>query len=303
MSVTLKSRKRDKLLKYVKELPAVLKETFMQFLTENGFFHGAALAYYTLFAMVPLFYLLIVYISKILGKKLILSVIADILQNKVGISDIAGVMDFMNQFDFEKGNFILEVASIVALMVACSAFVVSLKQSINEFFDVTLAFKSKKRQIVKGLLFRLFSLLLILILTIVVVLVYLVQTFVLSINDSLFSDVAFLQLFLSSIAKHGFAIFSNMVIFSLILKYVHDGVVSWKLAIAGALFTSILLYSGQLIIKYYLFHYFFAASGGIAGSLFIILAWVYYSSQIIFFGAKFTAVLAKHTGSPIVFKG
>jgi membrane protein len=44
------------------------------------------------------------------------------------------------------------------------------------------------------------------------------------------------------------------------------------------------------------------ANGGFAGSLFIILAWVYYSSQIIFFGAKFTAVYAKRIGKPIQFQ-
>jgi membrane protein len=58
-----------------------------------------------------------------------------------------------------------------------------------------------------------------------------------------------------------------------------------------------------LFIKYYLFNYFFGSqSGGVAGTLFILLAFVYYSSQIIFFGAKFTAVYAKKIGKPIHFK-
>jgi membrane protein len=78
--------------------------------------------------------------------------------------------------------------------------------------------------------------------------------------------------------------------------------VQWKIAIGGAVITAIMLYIGQLLIKYYLFNYFFGASAGIAGSLFIILAWIYYSSQIIFFGAKFTAVYARKVGRPIHFK-
>jgi membrane protein len=88
----------------------------------------------------------------------------------------------------------------------------------------------------------------------------------------------------------------------LVFKYVHDGIVKWRLAFRGALLTGTLLYLGQLLIKYYLFNYFFAANGGIAGTFFIILAWVYYSSQIIFYGAKFTAVYAKLIGQPIQFK-
>jgi membrane protein len=71
---------------------------------------------------------------------------------------------------------------------------------------------------------------------------------------------------------------------------------------AGATATALLLYLGQLLIKYYLTNYFFAAEGGIAGTIFVLLAWVYYSAQIIFLGAKFTAVYATMVGSPIHLK-
>jgi membrane protein len=70
----------------------------------------------------------------------------------------------------------------------------------------------------------------------------------------------------------------------------------------GALVTTILLYIGQLLIKYYLLHYFFAKDAGIAGTLLILLTWVYYTSQIIFFGAKFTMLYAKMVGQPLQVK-
>jgi membrane protein len=59
---------------------------------------------------------------------------------------------------------------------------------------------------------------------------------------------------------------------------------------------------GQLLIKFYLLHYFFAKDAGIAGTILILLTWVYYTSQIIFLGAKFTAVFAKVSGSEIKVK-
>jgi membrane protein len=100
--------------------------------------------------------------------------------------------------------------------------------------------------------------------------------------------------------EHGLSILSNIIIFSFIFKYLNDGLVVWKVAIRGATITAILLYFGQLLIKYYLGNYFFAADGGIAGSILVILAWMYYSSQIIFFGARYTAVYADKIGVPIV---
>jgi membrane protein len=65
------------------------------------------------------------------------------------------------------------------------------------------------------------------------------------------------------------------------------------------LLTAFLLYFGQLLIKYYLGNFFFAKDGGIAGTMLVMLTWMYYSSQIIFFGAKFTAVYGKMVGKTI----
>ena len=91
-----------------------------------------------------------------------------------------------------------------------------------------------------------------------------------------------------------------LMIFTFIFRYVHDGIVKWRLALYGAVVTSVILYLSQLGIKYYLVNFFFAANGGIAGSLLIIMVWVFYSSLIIFLGAKFTAVYAAKIGEPIL---
>ncbi|MBI3240218.1 MAG: YihY/virulence factor BrkB family protein, partial [Flavobacteriia bacterium] len=90
--------------------------------------------------------------------------------------------------------------------------------------------------------------------------------------------------------------------FTIIFKYLNDGRVEWKLAISGALVTAILLYMGQLLIKYYLKNYFFGSSIGLPGTILVMLAWMYYSSQIIFLGAKFTKVYATKVGRPIIFQ-
>ena len=301
MSEKSASTKKHKRLPLV-EVPALIKESVVDFFKEQGLFHGAALAYYTLFAMVPLFYLSISLFGRIIGQEVMLEIISDLLKNKIGVQDISGVMDFLNKLNFDKGNFLMEMASIIALLVASSAVIVCLKKSINEFFDLEINFSSKRKKIVKGILFRLLSMLLIAAITVFIIILYFAQSILLSLNNSFFEGNELLNFILSGITKHGLAIFSNAVIFTIVFKYVHDGFVKWKIAIGGAVITAIMLYIGQLLIKYYLFNYFFGASAGIAGSLFIILAWIYYSSQIIFFGAKFTAIYARKVGRPIHFK-
>ena len=86
---------------------------------------------------------------------------------------------------------------------------------------------------------------------------------------------------------------SNILIFTLIFKYMHNAKVSWRIARDGAVVTAILLYLSQWIIGYYLQHYFIMGTLGVANSIFIMLAWVHYSAQIVFFGAQFTFQISK----------
>jgi membrane protein len=301
MSTDLPSSKSFRHLR-LKDVWILIKDAFKGFLEEKGLHHGAALAYYALFALVPMLYLSITYVGRLIGQDVMIRVIGDVLKNKVGITDVKGILEFLNTLDFEKGNFFLEFTSVIALLIACSAFLVCLKNSINAFFDIELNFASNRKKLVRNVLFRLISILGVTMFTGLIVTLYFAQTVVISFGHQLFDQKEWLSLLFFNVAKHGFSLLSNLLIFSIVFKYVHDGVVSWKLAIGGAMVTSILLYVGQLLIKYYLFNFFFAASGGLDGTLFIIMAWVYYSSQIIFFGAKFTAAYAKDMGRPIQFK-
>jgi len=281
----------------------ILKDTFRSFFEEKSLFHGAALAYYTVFALVPLLYLSVSYLGKITGQDIMLKIIEDLLRNQVGISDVKGIMDFVSQLDFEKGNFLFEFIGFVVLAVASSAFVVCLRHSINDFYDLEVNYSSRKKKLVKNLLFRAISLVIVVVSAILIIVIYFTQTILLSFSSEFLSSIQWLDFFFSNFMRHSLAVLSNAVLFYIILKYVHDGYVHWKIALLGAVVTALLLYGGQLLIKYYLFHIFYGAkSGGIAGTLFVLLAFVYYSSQIIFLGAKFTSVYAKHVGRPIHFR-
>jgi len=286
----------------LREFPGLIKDTVLGFFEKEGLFHGAALAYYTLFAIIPLIYLSISFLGRIIGQELMLDIIADVLRHKIGIKDISGIMDFMKELNFEKGNFFMESISIIALLVSSSAFVVCLKQSINDFFGLHISFSTRKRKFLKTMGFRLLSIVFVGILTVLIIVLYIAQTILMSASDSLFESYAVVDAITTSVLQHGFAILSNFIIFTMVFKYVHDGRVQWKLAMGGALVTAVMLYVGQLLIKYYLFNFFFAASVGITGTFFIILAWVYYSSQIIFYGARFTAEYARRINRPIQFK-
>ena len=278
---------------------SVFKDSIVGYFSEGAFFHGAALAYYTLFSFVPIVYLSTSIFGRVVGKENMQTIIIDLLQNQIGISDTKGLMDFLNSVNFDKPSLFLEIVSIGILLYGCSAFLVSLKRSINEFFDISKKKRHEENIIMDLIGFRFLSVAFLAIFAFIIILLYFLQGFIFyAFTNYLHYKNGFVD-FTLEFFQHLISIFSNILIFTIVFKYIHDGFVPIKLAIKGAFVTSVLLFLSQLLIKYYLHNYFFLGNMGIAGSLFIFLAWVHYSAQIVFFGAKFTAVLAERDGIKI----
>jgi len=282
-----------------KEYFQLWKQTIIEFTSENSLFHGAALSYYTVFALVPIIYLSIVSFGKIIGQKTMVKIITGVLKDQVGIKDVGGIIDFLNQIDFEKSNVVLQTIGIFVLLISATAMLASLKQSINDFFDIERVIQNKKKKILANLLDKLIHIGLLMFFGLVIVIVYFTQTFMVSFGDRLFNGVQFVHQIATFCIQNLAPLLTNFIIFYFIFRFLHDAIVPRKIAMGGALVTTLLLYLGQLLIKYYLLHYFFAKDAGIAGTLLILLTWVYYTSQIIFFGAKFTMLYAKMVGCPL----
>ena len=276
----------------------IIKLTFINYIKEGAFFHGAALAYYTLFALFPILYLSISSFGKIVGRDKMVSIIQQLFYEKVGLADTDTIIEYLKVIDLDNGSWLMSVVSVLVLLYACSAFLVSLKRNLNDFFDVK--HDENDNIVLKLVSFRFLSVLLLSAFALVIILFYFFQIFVVSlIEHSVLSYNGIIN-FSMLCLDHALSIISNVIIFWVILKYVNDAKVSNKLALKGAVLTALLLYGSQLAIKYYLQNYFFLGKSGIAGSLFILLAWVNYSAQIIFFGAKYTHVLQQKTKAGLI---
>jgi membrane protein len=273
-----------------------IKDALSQYIQEGAFFHGAALAYYTLFAFVPIVYLTTSIFGRIFGQKNMENIVIDLLKNRIGISNTDDIMNILHQVNFDRPNIFLEALSILVLLYGCSAFFVSLKRSINEFFDISRKKRHEENILMDLIGFRFLSVAYLGVFALIIILLYFSQTFAFSILEHWIKTKNGFVDFSFSLLQYIISILSNLLIFIVVFKYIHDGTVPWKIALNGAFVTSIFLFISQLIIKYYLINYFFLGNLGIVGSLFIILAWVNYSAQIVFCGAKYTAVLAKKNG-------
>lgn len=300
MSKELKSEKKATKRKRLSwlEIGQLIKTTFTEYFSEMAFRHAAALAYYAVFSLLPMIYLGVYFFGRFLGNETVHELVVDFLHNQVGMNDVGGILDILQTYDVEKRNPIMEIVGIVVLLFSSSAFVVSLHKSINDFLDIERVSVPVKKMILRTLLSRLLAVAFIGVLGFIVILVYVLQTVLISAGQDLITNPTMQFLFNNGLAQLA-SIGTNFLIFTMMFKYIHDGKVKWKAAMFGAFLTALLVYLGQILIKYYLTHFFFAANGGVVGSIFVILAWIFYTSQILFLGAKFVKVYSETVGIPV----
>ena len=137
----------------------IVKESIVEYIEEGAFFHGAALSYYTLFALVPIIFLTISTFGRIVGSERMLLIINDIFKNNVGIQDTSSFMSYLQSMHLDKNGLLIEIVGFILLMYTCSAFLVSLKRSINDFFEIK-AKRREKQNIIKNVIgFRFVSIL------------------------------------------------------------------------------------------------------------------------------------------------
>ncbi len=281
------------------ERKQLVKETFLEFFKERSLMHGAALSYYSMLALVPMLYLSITYVGMIVGNDVIVEIIANMLQQLIGVDDASGIVGFLDNVDFKNSSPLLQVVGILALLFSCSAIFNSLRRSLNTFYNIDRHEVGRKKAILRNVFGRLISLSFVIGGTLLIVVLYFAESLFLSFSTDMLRDLQLLSSALASIMDHGIPILTNLIVFTFIFKYLHDGVVNTRIAMKGALLTSLLLYVGQLLIKFYLTNFFFASNGGVAGTMLVILVWVYYTSQIIFFGGKYIAVRSRLSGVPV----
>ena len=281
------------------EKKSLWRTAIIEFVRANSMMHGAALSYYFMLALVPMLYLLVTYVGMFLGEEETRKIIASFLNEWIGLHDPEAMLGFLDQVDFSKSSLFLQIVGILALLFSCSAIFNSLRNSLNAFLNISKPNIDRRKLMLRKLFTRLLSMSFVVAASVLMVVLYFTQSLFLGLAAGLLERFGLLDSWLFALLNVVIPIFSNLVIFWLIFKYIHDGRVSGQLALRGAILTAFLLFIGQWLIKYYLTHYFFGAHGGLAGTMLIILVWVYYSSQIIFFGAKYIDVYARSKGNPI----
>jgi membrane protein len=281
---------------YLKQLWKVLVATFSGFGNDNGLKLSASLAYYTVFSLAPLLILVISLAGLVFGHDAATNRLEPEIRHYVGASAAAQIQEMLKGLELSGKTGVAVVFGVITLLVGASSIFLEIQDSLNTIWRV----KAKpKKGWVKMLQNRFLSF------SLIVSLGFLLMAS-LVINFLMDALSAQLTRFLPSVTKLligginlGITLIVISVLFGIIFKVLPDVKIKWKDVRSGAIFTAILFMLGQYAISLYIQYTATGSAYGAAGSLIVILVWIYYTAAILYIGAEFTQVYAEAVGSHI----
>jgi membrane protein len=256
---------------------------------------GAALAYYTVFSIVPLLVLFIAIIGLVFGQEAAQSTILDQVSTLVGEQSATTIKEMIQKADHPATGIVSSGIAVITLLLGAAGFFGQLKDALDTVWGV----EPKEGRGIWGY----FKDNLLSVVTVFgtgfLLLVSLIISAALAALGKWFDNL----LPLPEFALQGINVLLSFLIitglFALIFKILPDAHIAWPDVWTGAAITSALFTVGKFAIGLYLGKSEVASGFGAAGSLVIVLVWVYYSTQILLYGAEFTQVYANRMGNRI----
>jgi membrane protein len=282
----------------LKDTWSILKQSFFDFIDNKVVKLSAALAFYTIFSL-PAMLIIVISVSDIFyGRAAIEGTLYHQISEFVGNEAALQIQQTIRGAALSQGSYFATIVGIITLLFGATSVFSEIQDSINYIWK--LKPKPKKG---KGFLKLIVNRLLSFSLVISLGFLLLVSLLINGLMDAFINRLTHMFPDLTVIAVYSFNVLLTFgitsLLFGMIFKVLPDARISWKHVRAGAFTTAILFMLGKFLIGYYLGHSKLSSTYGTAGSVIVMLLWVYYSAMILYFGAVFTHVYAAHSGTRI----
>ena len=268
-----------------------LQNTFAIFFRSNPFQNGAALAYYAVFSLLPMIIIITVVLGYFFGEKEVSDEIYAQFNDTLGADASKQIQEIVSHRKVHQNSALATSVGFLILGLSSSAMLRQLHHFFNRIWRIKV---KRKREIQNYLIKQFISFTLLIGLVFFVLVSTSVSSYLLEYSDRLSSNYSF---------TYGYELVVSFVvlgtIFTLMFSILSDAIIHWKPAILGGVFTVFLFSIGKTIIGYILTTMHIDSIFGSASVLAILMLWVYYTSQIIFFGAAFIDVVSERMGYQI----
>ncbi len=275
----------------------LVKRTFKKAAEDDIMTQGAAIAFYTIFSIAPLFVLIVSLGSIFLSEEMVSEQIHDLLGDFMDQDAINTLGEFLIARTQDGAGFLTSLIALGTVIFGATTVINQLKITLNRIWNVG---EIKINSVWHFLLNRLLSFGMIIIFSLLLISSLLAEALIGVLAGVLISFMPEFQIAILRIATQFGTVLFAVIFFTLIFKILPDVHARWRDVLIGAVVTTILFLIGK-----YLIGYFFSATGieatyRAAGSLVIFVVWVYYNIQTILLGAVFTQVYTEKFGGRIL---
>lgn len=279
---------------YLRQIGDLITKSVVAWLDDYAPSMGAALAYYTLFSIAPLLIIVIAVAGLVFGEEAARGEIVAQLSGLMGWEGAIAVQGLLKSAREPSQGILATVISVVTLLIGATTVFGELQTDLDRIWRVPAPLKEngilallRTRLLSFGLVLGLVFLLLVtLVVSAVIAALSQWSQGIFAGGEALLQALTFIISFLIS-----------MLLFAMIFKLMPRARIAWRDVWIGAAVTALLFEIGKLLIGLYLGKTGIASAFGAAGSLVVLLVWVYFSAQIFLLGAEFTWVYAHEYGS------
>lgn len=272
------------------KMPAPLRllvDAVKVWVERDAFQHAGALAFFTLFSMAPLVIILVSIVGAVYGEEAASGEISAGISSLLGEQAAEAVEEAVGRSRPEVAGFLPTVLGIGALVFGATTVFAQMQSSLNQFWGVRA--KPTRSGILNFITVRLLSLGMVLIIGFLLLTSFALSVAVTAVVEYAGSWIPVPPLAVT-LLDLALSLFVTTVLLGLLFKVLPDVRLQWSDVRRGAFYTALLFVLGKFLIAFYLTHVAPASTYGAAGSLVLVLLWVYYSSLILFFGTALTKV-------------
>jgi len=283
-------------MKKIRTVFTLLKNATLAFSNDNAFKLSASLSYYTIFALGPLLIIVISLSAIVYGKEVVEGRLVQQLSGLIGNDAALQIQNILSNAQQTHASTVGAIVGFIVLFIGATGVFTEIQGSINFIWSVRA--KPKKGWL-KYLLNRLISFSLVVGLGFLLLVSLIVNALLTLLSETLTKKFPHFPVGLFNLVNSLIILAVITCLFTVIYKVLPDAIIAWKDAWIGSIFTAALFLLGKFLIGYYLGKSNLGVSYGTAASVIILLAWVYYSAMILYYGAEFTKMYALHSGEGI----
>jgi membrane protein len=274
----------------------LLKDSFTAFSEDNAMKMSAALAYYTIFSLAPLLLIVIWLTGFFFGEQATKGEVFSQIDEFVGEAAAKQIQEFIQGISLAGKSGLAITIGAGTLIAGATKVFIEIQDSINAIWGVRA---KPKKGWVKLIVDRVLSFSVIIGLGFLLIVSLSINIVIDTLSNTLVEYFPNTTVFFISLINGSISFIIIAILFAVIFKFLPDAEVKWTYVRTGAIFTTVLFIIGKYLIGLYMQYTAPASAYGAAGSVIIILLWIYYTATILFFGAEFTQVYAKRRAGEI----